>query len=81
MKPEQIYQELKDLAEKLGCKGLRAKLSRQRYTREKRLLPDQGKMHCIIDKNITCIKRQRSWRNRFLNCPMKICSWCLQFGI
>jgi hypothetical protein len=57
MKPEQIYQELKELAEKLNVS-----VSEQRFRGS--AIPVQsgcclikGKMHCIIDKNITLHKK------------------------
>ena len=53
MKPEQIYQELKDLAEKLGVTVSEQSFRASGLPVKSGFCLIKGKMHCIIDKNIT----------------------------
>ncbi|MDX2451433.1 hypothetical protein [Desulfosarcina sp.] len=53
MKPEQIYQELKDLAEKLGVTVSEQSFRASGIPVKSGFCLIKGKMHCIIDKNIT----------------------------
>ena len=53
MKPEQIYQELKDLAEKLDVTVSEQSFRTSGIPVKSGFCLIKGKMHCIIDKNIT----------------------------
>ena len=53
MKPEQIYQELKDLAEKLGVMVSEQNFRTCGIPVKSGFCLIKGKMHCIIDKNIS----------------------------
>lgn len=53
MRPEQIYQELKDLAEKLGVTVSEQSFRASGIPVKSGFCLIKGKMHCIIDKNIT----------------------------
>ena len=53
MKPEQIYHELKDLAEKLGVTVSEQSFRASGIPVKSGSCLIKGKMHCIIDKNIT----------------------------
>jgi hypothetical protein len=57
MKPEQIYQELKDLAEKLGVTVSEQSLRTSGITVKSGVCLIKGEMHCIIDKNISLNKK------------------------
>jgi hypothetical protein len=57
MKPEQIYQELKDLAEKLDVTVSEQSFRASGITVKSGFCLIKGKMHCIIDKNITLHKK------------------------
>ena len=57
MKPEQIYQELKDLAEKLGVTVSEQSFRASGISVKSGFCLIKGKMHCIIDKNITLHKK------------------------
>lgn len=57
MKPEQIYQELKDLAEKLGVTVSEQNFRASGIPVKSGFCLIKGKMHCIIDKNITLHKK------------------------
>lgn len=53
MKPEQIYQELKDLSEKLGVIVSEQSFRASGIPVKSGFCLIKGAMHCIIDKNIT----------------------------
>lgn len=57
MKPEQIYQELKDLAEKLDVTVSEQSFRATGIPVKSGFCLIKGKMHCIIDKNITLHKK------------------------
>ena len=57
MKPEQIYQELKDLAEKLDVRVSEQNFRTSGIPVKSGFCLIKGKMHCIIDKNITLHKK------------------------
>ena len=57
MKPEQIYQELKDLAEKLGVTVSEQSFRASGIPVKSGFCLIKGKMHCIIDKNISLYKK------------------------
>ncbi|BBO67024.1 hypothetical protein DSCA_09540 [Desulfosarcina alkanivorans] len=57
MKPEQIYQELKDLSEKLGVTVSEQSFRGSGIPVKSGFCLIRGKMHCIIDKNITLHKK------------------------
>jgi len=57
MKPEQIYQELKDLAEKLGVTVSEQSFRASGIPVKSGFCLIKGEMHCIIDKNITLHKK------------------------
>jgi hypothetical protein len=57
MKPEQIYQELKDLAEKLDVTVSEQSFRASGIPVKSGFCLIKGKMHCIIDKNITLQKK------------------------
>lgn len=57
MKPEQIYQELKDLAEKLSVTVSEQNFRASGIPVKSGFCLIKGKMHCIIDKNITLHKK------------------------
>jgi hypothetical protein len=57
MKPEQIYQELKDLAEKLGVTVSEQSFRASGIPVKSGFCLIKGEMHCIIDKNITLYKK------------------------
>lgn len=57
MKPEQIYQELKDLAEKLGVTVNEQSFTSAGIPVKSGFCLIKGKMHCIIDKKIPVRKK------------------------
>ena len=57
MKPEQIYQELKDLAEKLGVTVSEQSFRASGIPVKSGFCLVKGAMHCIIDKNISLHKK------------------------
>lgn len=57
MKPEQIYQELKDLAEKLEVGVSEQSFRTSGIPVKSGLCRVKGKMRCIIDKNIPLRKK------------------------
>ncbi|BBO87630.1 hypothetical protein [Desulfosarcina ovata] len=59
MKPEQIYQELKDLAEKLGVTVSEQSFRSTGIPVKSGFCIIKGNMHCIIDKNITLNRKTR----------------------
>ncbi len=52
MKPEQIYRELKDLAEKLGVTVSEQSFRASGIPVRSGVCLIKGKLHCIIDRNI-----------------------------
>ena len=52
MKPEQIYRDLKDLAEKLGVTVSEQSFRTTGIPVRSGVCLIKGKMHCIIDRNI-----------------------------
>ena len=57
MKPEQIYHELKDLAEKLGVTVSEQSFRASGIPVKSGFCLIKGEMHCIIDKNINLHKK------------------------
>ena len=57
MKPEQIYQELKDLAEKLGITVSEQSFRASGITVKSGSCLIKGKLHCIIDRNLGVTKK------------------------
>ncbi len=57
MKPEQIYQELKDLAEKLDVTVSEQSFRASGIPVKSGFCLIKGKMHCIIDKHLTSHKK------------------------
>jgi predicted transcriptional regulator len=57
MTPEQIYHELKDLAEKLGVTVSEQSFRSSGIPVKSGFCLIKGKMHCIIDKNISLTKK------------------------
>lgn len=57
MKPEQIYQALKDLAEKLGVTVLEQNFRTSGIAVKSGFCLIKGQMHCIIDKHISVQKK------------------------
>ena len=57
MRPEQIYQELKDLAEKLDITVSEQNFRITGLPVKSGFCVIKGKMHCIIDKNINLHKK------------------------
>lgn len=59
MKPEQIYQDLKDLAEKLGVTVSEQSFRTSGIPVKSGFCLIKGKMHCIIDKKISLYKKSK----------------------
>lgn len=59
MKPEQIYQDLKDIAEKLDVTVSEQSFRSSGIPVKSGFCVIKGKMHCIIDKNITLHKKTK----------------------
>ena len=59
MKPEQLYQELKDLAEKLGVAVSEQNFRNSGIPVKSGFCIVKGQMTCIIDKNITIHKKTK----------------------
>lgn len=57
MKPEQIYQELRDLAEKLAVTVSEQNFRTSGIPVKSGSCLIKGQMHCIIDKNISLHKK------------------------
>jgi hypothetical protein len=57
MKPEQLYQALKDLSEKLGVTVSEQSFRASGIPVKSGFCLIKGEMHCIIDKNITLHKK------------------------
>lgn len=57
MKPDQIFQELKDLAEKLDLIVLEQSFKNAGFNVKSGYCVIKGKKHCIIDKNIKLQKK------------------------
>ncbi len=57
MKPEQIYQDLKDLAERLGVTVSEQSFRASGIPVKSGCCLIKGELHCIIDKNITLHKK------------------------
>lgn len=57
MKPEQLYQELKDLAEKLGVTVSEQSFRAAGIPVKSGFCRIRGEMHCIIDKKIPLRKK------------------------
>ncbi len=69
MKPEQIYQELKDLAEKLGVTVSEQNFRASGMPVQSGFCLIKGKMHCIIDKNITLHKKTKILAQSLFDLP------------
>jgi hypothetical protein len=59
MTPEQIYHELKDLAEKLGVTVSEQSFRSTGVPVKSGVCLIKGEMHCIIDKNISLTKKTK----------------------
>ena len=59
MKPEQMFQEIKDVAEKLGVTVLEQSFRSSGIPVKSGFRLIKGKMHCVIDKNISLKKKTR----------------------
>lgn len=57
MKPEQIFEELKDLAEKLGVSVSEQSFRTTGIPVQSGFCLIKGEMHCIIDRNISLTKK------------------------
>jgi hypothetical protein len=57
MKPDKLYQELKDLAEKLGVTVKEQSFRATGIQVKSGFCLIKGEMHCIIDKNISQVKK------------------------
>ena len=69
MKPEQIYQELKDLAEKLGVTVSEQSFRASGIKVKSGFCLIKGDMHCIIDKNITLYKKTKVLAQSLFDLP------------
>ena len=57
MKPEQIYQALKDLSEKLDVRVSEQNFRSSGIPVKSGFCLIKGEMHCIVDKNISLFKK------------------------
>jgi hypothetical protein len=69
MTPEQIYHELKDLAEKLGVTVSEQSFRSAGIPVKSGVCLIKGKMHCIIDKNITLHKKSKILAQSLFDLP------------
>ncbi|MBC2713372.1 MAG: hypothetical protein HGJ94_20955 [Desulfosarcina sp.] len=69
MKPDQIYQELKDLAEKLDVTVSEQSFRASGIPVKSGFCLIKGKMHCIIDKNITLHKKAKFLAQSIFDLP------------
>ena len=69
MKPEQIYQELKDLAEKLDVTVSEQSFRSSGIPVKSGFCIIKSKMHCIIDKNISLHKKTRVLAEALFDLP------------
>lgn len=73
MKPEQLYQELKDLAEKLDVTVSEQSFRASGIPVKSGFCIVKGKMHCIIDKNISLHKKTRVLAEVLFDLPHENC--------
>jgi len=69
MKPEQLYQELKDLAEKLDVTVSEQSFRASGIPVKSGFCIIKGKMHCIIDKNISLHKKTKVLAEALFDLP------------
>lgn len=69
MKPEQIYQELQDLAEKLGVTLSEQNFRASGIPVKSGFCVIKGKMHCIIDKHLSLQKKTRVLAQALVGLP------------
>jgi hypothetical protein len=69
MTPEQIYHELKDLAEKLGVTVSEQSFRSTGIPVKSGFCLIKGKMHCIIDKNISLHKKSKILARSLFDLP------------
>ena len=69
MKAEQIYQDLKDLAEKLDVTVSEQSFRTSGIPVKSGFCLIKGKMHCIIDKNISLHKKTKVLARSIVDLP------------
>ena len=69
MKPEQLYQEMKDLAEKLDVTVSEQSFRSSGIPVKSGFCIIKGKMHCIIDKNISLHKKTQVLAEALFDLP------------
>lgn len=69
MKPEQLYQELNDLAEKLDVTVSEQSFRASGIPVKSGFCTIKGKMHCIIDKNISLHKKTKVLAKALFDLP------------
>ena len=69
MKPEQLYQELKDLAEKLNVTVSEQSFKTAGIPVKSGFCLIKGDMHCIIDKNISLYKKNQALAKALVDLP------------
>lgn len=69
MKPEQIYQDLKDLAEKLAVTVSEQSFRASGFPVKSGSCLIKGKMHCIIDRNISLRNKIKVLATSLANLP------------
>lgn len=69
MKPEQIYQELKDLADKLGVTVSEQSFRASGISVKSGFCLIKGKKHCIIDRNISLAKKTKALAQTLFDLP------------
>ena len=69
MKPEQLYQELKDLAEKLNVTVSEQNFKTAGIPVKSGFCLIKGVMHCIIDKNISITKKNQALAKALVDLP------------
>ena len=67
--PEQIYREMKDLADKLGVTVREQNFRASRVAVKSGSCLIKGKKHCIIDKNISLYKKTKVLAQSLSNLP------------
>lgn len=73
MKPDQIYQDLKDLAEKLGMTVSEQSFRASGIPVKSGFCIVKGSMHCIIDKNISLHKKTTVLARSLYDLPHENC--------
>ena len=69
MKPEQLYQELKDLAEKLNVNVSEQSFKTTGIPVKSGFCLIKGEMHCIIDRNISLSKKSQALAKALADLP------------